>query len=286
MIEVKALFDKATSTFTYVVWDTVTRDCVVIDPVWDYDQDSSRTSDESFKNLVNFLDTEKLQPKMILETHAHADHLSGAQLVKKHFSGIPIAIGERIIEVQATFAKMFDFDDDFRADGGQFDRLLRDNEVFQVGALSIKVMQTPGHTPACSSYVIGEYVFTGDAIFMPDSGTGRCDFPGGDARVHYHSIMKKIYSLPETMKVMVGHDYQPNGREVLFQSTVGEQKKNNIMLKGSTSEHEYVEIREARDKKLNAPKLLLPSIQVNIRAGALPAPSPRSGLRYLNIPIY
>lgn len=283
MVEVKALYDKNTNTLTYVVWDNKTRDCLVIDPVLDYDQGASKTSDDSFKKLVEFLNEERLKPSMILETHAHADHLSGAQLVKKHFGGIPLAIGENIKKVQKTFAPLFAFPSDFPTDGSQFDRLLKDGEEFSVGGIKVKVLHTPGHTPACSSYVIGGYVFVGDLIFMPDSGTGRCDFPGGDAKAHYHSI-KKLYALPDETKVMVCHDYQPNGRELKYQTTIGDEKRNNTMLKATTTEEEYVKARITRDENLPAPKLLLPSIQVNIRAGVLPEPE-SNGKRYLNIPI-
>lgn len=282
---IEALFDKNTSTLTYVVYDAASRDAVIIDPVLDYDQASSTCSFESINRLVEFVGKQNLKVGMILETHAHADHLSGAnQLVQKHFKGIKIGIGERIRVVQSRFKDIYNLHASFKTDGSQFDRLFKDEEEFKVGTIAVKVLFTPGHTPACVSYVIGDAVFTGDALFMPDSGTGRCDFPDGEAKALYHSVAKRLYQLPDQTKVYVGHDYQPNQRALAYQTTIGESKVQNIQLKAETSENDYVSFRTKRDVTLSAPKLLFPSIQINIAAGSLPAPE-ANGQSYLKTPI-
>jgi glyoxylase-like metal-dependent hydrolase (beta-lactamase superfamily II) len=284
MTQVKEFFDKNTWTLTYVVWDEKTRDAVVIDPVLDYDQASSKTSEESAEVLLQFLVSQKLNLHFILETHAHADHLSGSQVIKRHFPKASIAIGERIKEVQEVFKGVFNLPADFRTDGSQFDRLLKDGEVLSAGSLEISVIATPGHTPACVSYLMGENVFVGDALFMPDYGTGRCDFPAGSAHDLYKSIHGRLYELPDTTKVYTGHDYLPNGRSLRFMAPLAEEKNQNIHLKANTTEQEFVNFRTARDRTLTAPKLLLPSIQVNVDAGRLPHPE-QDGKRYLKIPI-
>ena len=219
----------------------------------------------------------------ILETHAHADHLTGAQPLKALFPGAKVAIGARITEVQNVFKQIFNFGDQFATDGRQFDVLLQDGSETKAGSLTFKTIYTPGHTPACASYLIGDAVFTGDALFMPDSGTGRCDFPAGSAEVLFESI-SKLYKLPDSTRFFTGHDYQPNGRELRFESTIGESKRSNIQLTGTTSKADYVSFRTARDKTLSAPRLLLPSIQVNADAGHLPA-AESNGKRYLKMPI-
>ena len=284
MIQIKEFFDKNTWTITYVVWDVKTRDSVVIDPVLDYDPASSKTSEESAKSVIDFLRLNRLNLYFILETHAHADHLSGSQVIKREFPTARIAIGERITQVQEIFKGVFGLSDDFKTDGSQFDLLLKDGEKLYAGSINIKTLFTPGHTPACASYYIDGNVFVGDALFMPDYGTGRCDFPAGSAVDLYHSIHDRLYKLPEDTKVYTGHDYLPNGRALRFMATIAEEKAENIQLKARTSLEEFVRFRTERDRTLAAPKLLLPSVQVNIDAGHLPKPA-KDGKRYLRIPI-
>lgn len=284
MKQIKEFFDKNTWTLTYVVWDEKTRDAIVIDPVMDYDPASSKTSHDSANAVIEFLKSKELRLHFILETHAHADHLSGSQIIKKEYPQAQIAIGEKITKVQEIFKDIFGLPEDFKTDGSQFDRLLKDGEEFSAGSIAIKVLFTPGHTPACASYYVDGNVFVGDALFMPDYGTGRCDFPAGSAVDLYHSVHGRIYELPEDTKVFTGHDYLPNGRSLRFMATVAEEKKDNIQLKSTTSVEEFVKFRTERDRTLAAPKLLLPSVQVNIDAGHLPKPS-LNGRRYLRIPI-
>lgn len=285
MTQIKEFFDQSTWTLTYVVWDDHSKDAIVIDPVMDYDAPSSKTSDESVQKVIEFLLKNNLKLHSILETHAHADHLSGSQMFKKFFPNVKIAIGEKITIVQELFKDVFGFPADFKTDGSQFDRLLKDGETFSAGSIQIKTIFTPGHTPACVSYLIDGNVFVGDALFMPDYGTGRCDFPGGSAAELYHSIHDRLYELPENTKVYTGHDYLPNGRPLKFMATIAEEKKENIQLKANTNVDEFVRFRTQRDLTLTAPKLLLPSVQVNIDAGHLPEPA-KNGKRYLQIPIF
>lgn len=283
-MKIQEFFDKATSTLSYVVFDESSHDGVVIDPVLDYEPAASKISYGSADILVDFIKKNEIKLHYILETHVHADHMTSAQVIKKSFPTARVAIGERIKEVQVTFKKMYGLPDSFKTDGSQFDRLLSDQETFQAGTLTIKAIPTPGHTPACVSYLIGDAVFTGDALFMPDSGTGRCDFPAGSADELYHSVHDKLYSLRGPTKVYVGHDYQPNSRALEFCSTIESQKTSNIHLKAQTSPAEYVNFRKKRDKELAAPRLLLPSLQININAGRLPEPD-TNGVRYLRIPL-
>lgn len=284
MTQIKEFFDKETWTLTYVLWDKETRDAIVIDPVMDYDPAASKTSENSAREVIKYLHDQELNLKYILETHAHADHLSGSQILKREFPQAKIAIGEKIKAVQEVFKGVFGLGDDFKTDGSQFDRLLKDGEEFQAGSIRIKTIFTPGHTPACASYYIDGNVFVGDALFMPDFGTGRCDFPSGSANDLYHSVHERLYSLPDDTKVYTGHDYLPNGRPLKFMATIGEEKAENIQLKKHTTREEFVRFRTERDRTLSAPKLLLPSVQVNIDAGRLPPPSP-NGKRYLKIPV-
>lgn len=284
MKQIKEFFDVNTWTLTYVVWDDVTKDAIVIDPVMDYDPAASKTSEESAQIVIDFLRAKQLNLHFILETHAHADHLSGSQIIKKQYPNAKIAIGEKITQVQEVFKNVFDLPADFKTDGSQFDKLLKDGEEFSAGSIKIKTLFTPGHTPACASYYIEGNLFVGDALFMPDYGTGRCDFPAGSAVDLYHSIHDRIYELPENTKIYTGHDYMPNNRPLKFMSTIAEEKKDNIQLKGHTPLEEFVRFRTERDRTLSAPKLLLPSVQVNIDAGHLPKPS-LNGKRYLRIPI-
>ncbi|MEK2687697.1 MBL fold metallo-hydrolase [Bdellovibrio sp. GT3] len=283
-IQIQHFFDSATSTLTYVVHDPKTRDAVIIDPVWDYDPGSSKLSTGSMDKVISYLNELQLKPHFVMETHAHADHLSSSQLIKKIYPEIKVAIGERILEVQRLFNPVFNLTKDFNTFGVHFDILLKDEEILQAGSLKIKTLFTPGHTPACSSYLIEDALFTGDAIFMPDSGTGRCDFPAGSADALFDSITKRIYTLPDTTRVFVCHDYQPEGRELKFQTTVGEEKEKNIQLKEDTTKEEFVAFRKNRDTALSAPKLLLPSIQINIRAGHLPEPED-NGVSYVKLPL-
>ncbi len=284
MTQLKAFFDKNTWTLTYVLWDEKTADAIVIDPVMDYDPASSKTSEDSAREVIDFIKSKRLKLHFILETHAHADHLSGSQIIKREFPNAIIAIGEKITAVQEIFKDVFGLPDSFKTDGSQFDQLLKDNEEFSAGSIKIKTLFTPGHTPACASYYIDGKVFVGDALFMPDYGTGRCDFPAGSAVDLYHSVHGRLYELPDDTEVYTGHDYLPNGRPLKYMSTIAEEKEQNIQLKAHTSLEEFIKFRTERDRTLAAPKLLLPSVQVNIDAGHLPEPS-ENGKRYLRIPI-
>jgi glyoxylase-like metal-dependent hydrolase (beta-lactamase superfamily II) len=283
-MQISHFYDARTSTLTYVVFDPDTRDAVVIDPVLDYEPFASRTFTESVDAVTAFLKGKELTLHWILETHAHADHLSGSQLLKARFPEARVAVGARITEVQALFKRIFDLPADFATDGRQFDRLLADGEVVEAGSLRLETIYTPGHTPACVTFKTDDAIFTGDALFMPDQGSGRCDFPGGSARDLFRSITERVYTLPDDTRVFVGHDYQPGGRPVAFETTVGEQKRANKQLPAGITERAFVEAREARDATLAAPKLLFQSVQVNIEAGALPAPS-GNAVRYLKIPV-
>lgn len=280
---VKEFYDKPTGTLSYIIYDPTSKDAVVLDPVWNYEQASSQLSLESVQALKNFLQKESLQLHYILETHAHADHISGAQKLKKLFPQAKVGIGKNITKVQKIFSEIYHLEN-FPCDGRQFDLLLEHNSVLRAGTLEIKVLNTPGHTPACVSYLVGDAVFTGDVIFMPDYGTGRCDFPAGSASDLYTSVHQTLYALPDSTRLFTGHDYMPGNRELKFESTIGEEKKKNIHIKTETSKEEYVAFRTERDKDASAPRLLLPSIQLNINAGNLPSPE-ANGSRYLKIPI-
>ena len=279
---VHAQFDEATHTVSYVVWDPATCRAAIIDPVLDYDHRTGRVSHRSADDLLGFVADQGLSVDWVLETHAHADHLSAAPYLKEK-TGAPIGIGARITEVQRTFAPVFGLDD-VSGDGREFDRLFRDGETIALGGLQVEVMHTPGHTPACVSYRIGEAVFVGDTLFMPDYGTARADFPGGDARTLYRSI-HRLLALPDTTPLYLCHDYKAPGRDhFAWETTVGEEKTRNIHVGGGVDEASFVAMREARDATLAAPVLLLPSLQVNIRAGRLPDPD-RDGRRFLRIPL-
>lgn len=284
-MKTQPFFDERTFTLTYVVYDPETRDAVMIDPVLDYEPGASAVWTESADHAVNFVKEKNLTLHYILETHAHADHLSGAQLVKKSFPNAKLAIGERITDVQKLFKGVFNLPDDFPTDGRQFDLLLSEGEDLTAGSLHIKTLFTPGHTPACASYLVNnEAVFTGDTLFMPDFGTGRCDFPGGSSEDLYKSVTEKLYTLPDHVRTFVGHDYQPGGRDVKYVATIGEQKEKNVQLPASLSLEEFNEYRNNRDKTLAAPRLLLQSLQVNIDAGSLPAKEANEKA-YLRIPV-
>ncbi len=277
-----AWFDDATNTISYVVWDPATRRAAVIDPVLDYDPRTGRASHRSADLLLAFIEEQELTVDWILETHAHADHLSAAPYLKDRTGGL-IGIGERITDVQRTFAPVFGLDD-VVGDGSEFDRLFRDGEVFPLGDLEVEVLHTPGHTPACVSYRIGDTAFVGDTLFMPDYGTARADFPGSNARMLYRSI-QKLLSLPADTRLYLCHDYKAPGRDhYAWETTVADEKTRNVHVGGGVDEDSFVAMREARDATLSAPTLLLPSLQVNIRAGRLPAPE-ANGRRYLKIPL-
>lgn len=280
-MHIQEFYDTATFTLTYVVWDAATLDAVVIDPVLDFDPLTVRTSTTSVDRVLAFLDDHQLTLRAILETHAHADHLTGAAVLRER-TGAPVAIGGAITKVQAFFRGLF-HRDDMPLDGRPFDHLLHDGEVWHAGALAIEALATPGHTPACMSYRIGDAVFTGDALFMPDQGTGRCDFPNGSADQLYGSI-SKLYALPDTTRVFVGHDYQPGGRAMAFQTTIGASKAHNVQLHAGTARDGFIASRTARDATLAPPKLIFQSLQVNMMAGELPPPDD-NGVRYLRLPM-
>jgi len=262
-MNIQHFYDPDTFTLTYLVIDAKTKDTVIIDPVLNFDPLSGKITDAGIQEILAYIGKHDLKIKGILETHAHADHLSGAQILKHHFPEAVTGIGERIKIVQEVFKAYFNMTS-LKADGTQFGRLFKDFETLNFGSLSMKALPTPGHTPACMSYLFGDAVFTGDALFMPDYGTGRCDFPKGSAKDLFHSVTQVLYALPDSTRVFVGHDYSPNGREMLFQTSIGESKKSNNQLTSQTTEGEYVDFRSARDKTLRPPRLLFPSIQVNI----------------------
>lgn len=281
---VKEFFDNDTWTLTYIVYDNETKDAVILDPVWDYDPASSKMTSRSAQLVLDFISNTNLKVHYILETHAHADHVSGSQILKRKLPEAKIGIGAKITEVQKVFKDVFNLDSKFKTDGSQFDILLEEGKTLHAGSLKIETLFTPGHTPACSSYIIGDAVFTGDALFMPDYGTGRCDFPAGSADQLFTSVHEKIYKLPDHFRVFVGHDYMPKGRPLAFESTIAEEKSKNIQLNHETSREKFVDFRKNRDKTLAAPRLLLPSVQINIDAGHLPQPE-NNGASYLKIPV-
>lgn len=280
--EVVAAFDPATHTISYVVADPATGAAAIIDPVLDFDPAAARTSTASVDRLLKIVAEHGWRLERVLETHAHADHLTGAHEIKVR-THVPVGIGERITRVQKTFGDLFEATD-VTPDAAAFDETYGDGDAFRLGDLTVEVMHTPGHTPACVSYRIGDAVFVGDTLFMPDYGTARCDFPGGDARTLYRSI-QRLLALPPETRMFVGHDYLPEGRtDFVWETTVGAQKASNIHVGGDRSEDAYVTMREARDATLASPQLILPSLQINIRAGELPPPEP-SGRRFLKTPI-
>lgn len=280
--EIRSFYDPATYTVSYVLRDPTSLACAIIDPVLDYDPQAARIFTESARGIAEYVQEQGLNLQWILETHAHADHLSAAQWLRKRLGG-RVAIGEHIREVQARFAPLFGFPPEFRADGSQFDHLFADNEEFQVGNLKVTVLHTPGHTPACVSYRAGDAVFVGDTIFMPDYGTARADFPGGDPQALYRSI-QRLLALPPHTRLMMCHDYRPGGREPRWETTVQEERQLNSWVHDGISESQFVARRRLRDRDLAAPTLILPSLQVNIRAGHLPEPH-ANGIRYLQIPL-
>ncbi len=281
-MQIESYFDNATNTVSYIVLDRATLACAVIDSVLDYDPNSGRTSTDSADRIIARIRALGARLEWILETHVHADHLSAAPWIRQQLGG-KLGIGEQIVTVQNVFGRLFNAGTEFRRDGSQFDHLFRDDETFTIGSLNARAMHTPGHTPACMSYAIEDAVFVGDTLFMPDYGTARCDFPGGDARTLYRSI-RKLLSLPERTRLFLCHDYMPDGRKPRWESTVGEQRAHNIHIHDGVSEDEFVAMRTARDATLDMPVLILPSVQVNMRAGHLP-PAEDNGTRYLKIPL-
>jgi len=279
---VTAFFDEATFTVSYVVAEPKGTACAVIDPVLGFDPKSGRTSTAPADKITAFVRETGLKVQWVLETHVHADHLTASPLIKATLGG-RTAIGNRISAVQQTFKSLFNFGDWMATDGRQFDHLFADGETFRIGALEVRVMHTPGHTPACVTYVAGDAAFVGDTLFMPDYGTARADFPGGDARQLYRSI-RRILALPPATRLFMCHDYGPNGRNYAWETTVAEENASNIHIKAGVSEDEYVAMRSARDAKLAVPVLLLPSVQVNMTAGTLPPPEP-NGVSYLKLPV-
>ncbi len=280
---VKAFFDETTNTASYVVREPDGSHCAIVDSVLDYDPSSGRTSTNSADEIVSYVRENDLQVDWLLETHAHADHLSAAPYLKRQLGG-KTGIGEHICEVQKTFSQLFNLESDFVADGSQFDHLFGDAETFAIGDLSVITMHTPGHTPACISYVSGDTAFIGDTLFMPDYGTARADFPGGDARVMYQSI-QKLLTLPDHTRLFLCHDYKATGREEYqWQTTVEQQRHNNIHIGKNSTVEDFISMRTNRDSTLSMPTLLLPAVQVNIRAGELP-PAESNGVTYLKIPV-
>ena len=280
--EVEARYHADTGTWSYVVADPATRAAAIIDPVLDFEAKGARTSTLSAQALLDFVEAGGLSLRWILETHAHADHLSAAAWLQER-TGAPIGIGAGIRNVQAAFKPIYGLEPEFPTDGSQFDRLFEDGERFALGELEVEVIPTPGHTSDSISYRIGDALFVGDSIFMPDGGTARCDFPGGDAQVLYDSI-QRLYALPDATRVFVCHDYGPGGREPRAQTTIAEQKAANIHVRANTRKSEFVELRTKRDATLALPALILPAVQVNIRAGRLP-PLRDDGRRYLTLPL-
>ena len=281
--QVDAFFDPATFTYSYVVTDPTSKRCAIIDSVLDYDPAAGRTSCKSADRLIAYVREQQLQVDWLLETHVHADHLSAAPYLKRELGG-QLAIGENITVVQNTFGKLFNAGTEFATDGRQFDHLFKDGDTFQIGSLEARAIHTPGHTPACMTYLIGDAGFVGDTLFMPDYGTARCDFPGGDARTLFQSI-RKLFTLPDETRLFMCHDYKAPGRDDFrFQTSVAEQRAHNVHVHEGIGEADFVAMRSARDATLGMPTLILPSVQVNMRAGQLP-PAEENGTRYLKIPL-
>ncbi len=280
--QVKAFFDPATWTVSYVVFDAPGGHCALVDSVLDYDPKSGRTRTDSADQLIAFVREQNLMVDWILETHAHADHLSAAPYLRKHLGG-KIAIGGKITQVQNVFKGIFHLEPEFATNGSQFDHLFEDGDTFAIGALQAQALSVPGHTPACMAYQVGDAVFVGDTLFMPDVGTARCDFPGGNAHTLYQSV-RTLLSLPPETRLFMCHDYPPEGREAQWECTVADQRARNIHVHDGVSEAAFVAMRTKRDAGLAMPVLILPSVQVNIRAGELPPPE-ANGVSYLKIPL-
>ena len=279
--DITAFFDESTFTVTYIVADPDTKLCAVIDCILDFDTHMGRTRTDSADQVINHIKQQGLSLAWLLETHVHADHLSGAPYIQQQLGG-KIAISDQITQVQDMFGDLFNAEDGFARNGSQFDHLITPNEEIKVGSLTIEALHTPGHTPACMSFVVGDCCFVGDTLFMPDYGTARCDFPGGDAATLYESI-QQILKLPDDTRLLMCHDYAPGGREYLWETNVADSKAYNIHLVGKTKA-EFINMRKARDAQLSAPRLLLPSVQINMRAGHMP-PVENNGIAYIKIPV-
>lgn len=280
--EVTAFFDPCTNTISYAVRDPTSQSCAVIDSVMDINYAAGRISHESADRIIAFIEAHALKLEWLIETHVHADHLSAAPYIQKRLGG-QIGIGENIRVVQETFGKVFNEGTEFQRDGSQFDRLFRDGDTYSIGTMTACALHTPGHTPACMTHIIGDAAFVGDTLFMPDGGSARADFPGGDARTLYRSI-RRVLSLPDPMRLFMCHDYGPNGRDIRWETTVAEERAHNIHARDGISEDEFATMRQARDKTLEMPRLIIPSLQVNMRGGELPPPD-QSGRRFLKVPI-
>ena len=281
--DITSFFDEATNTISYIVCDPNGSSCAIIDSVLDFDFASGRTDTRSADKLINFVKENKLDVQWLLESHVHADHLSAAPYIQMEVGG-KIGIGSHITDVQETFGKIFNEGTEFQRDGSQFDKLFVEGDTFHIGLLRGDVLHTPGHTPACMTYVIGDAAFVGDTLFMPDFGTARCDFPGGSSENLFSSI-QKILSLPDATRIFVGHDYKAPGREhYAWETTVGEQKKKNIHIKSGKSKEDFVKLRDERDAKLAMPRLIVPSLQINMRAGNMPEPDEQGDV-FLKVPI-
>ncbi len=283
-MDVTAFFDPKTGTLTYIVSDPQTRDAVIIDSVLDFCPRNVRIDTESLKRLYAHIAQKNLSIRAILDTHAHADHLSGMARLKERYPEAVTVVGSRFPEVQAFFTGIFDCKQLVNQDGSQFDRMLENTAIFDAGSLQIQALHTPGHTPACVTYKIEDALFTGDAMLMPDSGTGRCDFPNGSAEVLYESVVEQLYTLPDETRVFVGHDYQPGGRKLQYETTIGQAKRSNTHLRSGTTLEEFTKLRTKRDATLDLPTLIFPSIQVNINGGAIPS-AHANGISYLQLPI-
>lgn len=279
---IESFYDEATSTFTHVVYEMPGSAAIIIDPVLNYDPKSGRTRTSSADAVIAFVRANKLSVAWILETHAHADHITAAQHLKDQIGG-QTAIGKGISAVQSVFKGIFNLGDDFVSDGSQFDRLLDDDEEIRFGNLTLRALLVPGHTPACMAYMVGDAIFVGDTLFQPDVGTARCDFPGGDARALYRSI-RKILDFPPQTRLFMCHDYPTSGRPVAARCTVADERRSNIHIRDGISESDFVSMRRARDATLDMPVLILPSVQINIRAGMMPRPEV-NGVSYLKIPL-
>jgi len=280
--DVKGFFDEATNTITYVVKDSNSDACAVIDSVMDMDYAAGRIAFDQAKEIIAYIEEKGLELEWLIETHVHADHLSAAPYIQEKLGG-KIGVGENITEIQETFGKIFNEGTDFERDGSQFDRLFKEGDTYEIGGLKAFTMHTPGHTPACMTHVIGDAAFVGDTLFMPDGGSARADFPGGDAGVLYDSI-QKVLALPNEMRLFICHDYGPNGREIRWETTVAEEKAHNIHVGGGKTREDFIKFRIERDAQLAMPKLIIPSLQVNMRAGKLP-PADESGKTFLKVPV-
>ncbi|WP_305983728.1 MBL fold metallo-hydrolase [Roseibium sp. MMSF_3544] len=280
--EIKAFFDPATNTISYVVKDPQSNACAVIDSVMDIDMAAGRITYDNADEIIAYIQDKNLDLEWLIETHVHADHLSGAPYIQQKLGG-KLGIGDKITVIQETFGKVFNEGTEFQRDGSQFDRLFQDGDTYTIGTMTAFAMSTPGHTPACMVHVMGNAAFAGDTLFMPDGGSARADFPGGDAAILYDSI-QKVLALPDDMRLFMCHDYGPNGRDIAWETTVGDEKEHNIHVGGGKSKEEFVQFRTERDAQLAMPKLIIPSIQVNMRAGKLP-PADDSGKTFLKVPV-